>query len=612
MVHWGTAETIFTTLGVYFAIVLAIGFIVEKYVKNLADYILGGRRLGPYVIAFSERASEMSGWVGLGLPSEGFTSGINSTWNTIGCFYADLMCWTVISKRIRRFTESVGALTIPTYLEARLGEDRGVLRITSALIIVLFLSAYVGAQFLASGKVFSAIAAVSGISTNLKLWIAIGAIVMIIYTVLGGFFAVCWTDYVQGWWAVIGLVLIVSAGLAAIGGPSNLFNLMAHTQVGKGVTLLSLNNFWGYGYGGALLLVNMLSYIAIGFGWPGNPHITVRFMGIKRPKDLKKAALTAMVLLLVVYYLAQSVGWIARVTPDVASSIKDPEEALPMLALKHLNPVLAGVVLAAPIALMMSTADSQLLVAASAIVEDIYRKTFKKSLEEARLVLWSRVVTLIIGIAALIWALFFGESVYYFVLFAWGGLGAAFGPIMLLSVLWRRLTPSAAFATIVTGASTIIIWKSYSKGWIFCPGGNYNAQLPLLAASVPIIVFVVTFIGAYLIERSGTKGLKAAAVAALVTTAFWVPWVYIRYFVDPKYSAWWYELLIGFPTATVVAIVTSYFTTPAKTEHVERVFRLMETPTPSELEEARGEVKEVAISEIDYVKNFIFAKGLIK
>ncbi len=613
MAGWGTAETIFATLAIYFAIVLIIGIIVEKYVKSLADYILGGRRLGPYVIAFSERASEMSGWVGLGLPGEGYSSGINSTWNTIGCFYADLLCWTTISRRIRRFTESVGALTIPTYLEARFGEVRGVLRIVSAAIITFFLSAYVGAQFLASGKVFAAIAATSGITTNLQLWIIVGAIVMIIYTVLGGFFAVCWTDYVQGWWAVIGFILIVIAGLAAVGGPLGLAQKMAATTVNKqGLNLLSLNNFWGYEYTGALLLIIMLSYIAIGFGWPGNPHITVRFMGIKKPKDLKKAAITAMLLLLVVYYLAQATGWIARVMPNVAAKVQQmgsTEYTMPMLALSVLHPVVAGVVLAAPVALMMSTADSQLLVAASAIVEDIYRRTFRKGLEEKRLVLWSRIVTFAIGIIALLWALFFSKSVYYFVLFAWGGLGAAFGSVMLLSVLWKRMTASGAFAAMMAGASGVIIWKSYVKGYIFAPGGNYNAQLPLLAASVPIIVFITTLIGSSLIERDGKRGL-AAAVAALIVTLFtWVPWVYARYYIDPKFAAWWYELLISFPMATIVAIVTSYATPAPPAEKVSKVFELMEKPTPSELEAVEPE--PIALSEVDYIKHYIKATGLL-
>ncbi len=609
--QWGAAETIFATLGIYFAVVLVIGIIVEKYVKSLSDYILGGRRLGPYVTAFSERASEMSGWVGLGLPGEGFSSGINATWNTIGCFYADLMNWTVISRKIRRFTESVGALTIPTYFEARFGDKSGVLRIVSAAIITFFLTAYVGAQYLASGKVFAAIASITGITPNLTLWITVGAIVMIIYTILGGYFAVCWTDYVQGWWAVIGFTIMAIVGLSAVGGPLGLAAKLGSIKAGHGLTYTSLNNFWGYEYFGAVLLVIMLSYIAIGFGWPGNPHIVVRYMGIKSAKALRKSAITAMVLLLVVYYLAELTGWIARSIPDVAAQVQklgSAEYAAPILALKLLPPVVAGVILAAPIALMMSTADSQLLVSASAIIEDIYRRSVKKPIDEKKLVLWCRIATLILGIIALIWALFFSRSVYYFVLFAWGGLGAAFGSVVLLSVLWRRMTASGAFAAMMAGASGVIIWKSYSKGFIFCPGGDFNAQLPLLAASVPIIVFVTTLIGSSIIEKNWRIGLKAALAALGVTLFTWVPWVYARYVLDPKFTGWWYELLISFPMALIAAILVSYVTPPPSPEHVTKVFELMEKPTPSEIEE---ESKIVAVSEIDYVKSYMKVTGLI-
>ncbi|RLG83842.1 MAG: sodium/proline symporter [Thermoprotei archaeon] len=435
------STVMFVSLGIYFVIVLIIGIILERFVKSVADYFLGGRRLGPYVIAFSERASEMSGWVGLGLPGEGFTSGINATWNTIGCFMGigDLGVWTLMAKRLRRYTEVVGALTIPSYLEARFNDTKGVLRFTSAVIIILFLTAYVGAQFTAAAKVFSAIAGGGSVTT----WIVVGAIIMILYTVLGGFFAVCWTDFVQGWWALIGLLIITSVGLAKYGGFGGLFQKMAETDP----TLVNLNCFWGYEYIPALVLVNILAYIAIGFGWPGNPHIIVRFMGIKKVKDMKKAAVTALLLLLVVYYLAQSVGWLARVEFGSADNLVvpgDPEYSLQSLAISWLPPAAAGIILAAPLALMMSTADSQLLVSASAIIEDIYHRFINPKAEERKLVLWSRITTFLLGIIALIWALFFGESVYLFVLFAWGGLGAAFGSIMLLSLRWKRITTTGA------------------------------------------------------------------------------------------------------------------------------------------------------------------------
>ena len=611
------ASTImFVALGVYFAVVLIIGVILERLVRSISDYFLGGRRLGPYVIAFSERASEMSGWVGLGLPGEGFTSGINATWNTIGCFMGigDLGVWTLMAKRLRRYTEVVGALTIPAYLEARFNDTKGVLRFTSAVIIILFLTAYVGAQFTAAAKVFSAIAGGGATQT----WIVIGAIIMIIYTVLGGFFAVCWTDFIQGWWALIGLFIITGVGLAKYGGFGGLFQKMAETDP----KLVSLNNFWGWEYAGALLLVNILAYIAIGFGWPGNPHIIVRFMGIKRVKDLKKAAVTALLLLLVVYYLAESVGWLARVEFGSADNLiaPDPEYSLQSLAIAWLPPAVAGIVLAAPLALMMSTADSQLLVSASAIMEDIYHRFINPKIDERKLVLWSRIVTLLLGIVALLWALFFGESVYLFVLFAWSGLGSAFGPLMLLSLRWKRITTTGAFAGMITGAAATIIWKSYVKKLIF-PAEAMNPNWWVIAIMLPIVVFILTAIGATIIEESTAKGLKAAVVATIVSGIVWILWCYARLVVDPDFAAWWYELLIAFPLALLTTVIVSYVSTPLDREFVEKTFKYMTSPAPSEQAEARTAAAESApatkmliASEVDVVKAFIKTRipGILK
>ena len=600
------STTILITLGTYLAIVLIIGIILERLIKTLSDYILGGRRLGPYVIGFSERASEMSGWVGLGLPGEGFSSGVNASWNTIGCFYADLICWTLMAKRLRKYTEVVGALTIPAYLEARFNETKGVLRLTSAIIITIFLTAYVGAQFTAAGKLFSAIMGGGAVTT----WIAVGALIMIIYTVLGGFFAVCWTDYIQGWWAFIGLLIVTSVEFAKYGGILGLFNKMMEVDP----KLTSLSNFWGWEYSGVLLLIIILSYIAIGFGWPGNVHIIVRFMGIKSVKDLKKAAITAMLLLLVIYYLAISVGWFARVEFGSVENLiaPDAEFSLQTLAIAWLPPVVAGLVLAAPLALMMSTADSQLLVTASAIVEDIYHRFIGKEVKEKTLVLISRIVTFILGIIALMWALFFGESVYLFVLFAWGGLGAAFGPLMLLSLRWRRMTASGAFAGMITGAAGIILWKSYVKKLLF-PKELINPNWWVVAILLPIVTFIIVLIGASIIEKSTAKGLKAAGVTALINAVIWIPWCYGRLVADPGLDAWWYELLIAFPLAMLISAVVSYVTTPPPAEFVEKTFEYM--TKPGEKEEVKtssgSSIEPIVTREIEVVKKFIKATGIL-
>ena len=606
---------IMTTLGLYFIIVLIIGFIFEKSVKNVADYILGGRRVGPYVIAFSERASEMSGWVGLGLPSEGFASGLNATWNTIGCFYADLMNWSVLSTKMRRFTERVGALTIPEYYEYRLADKTGLIRIVSALIIILFLTGYVGAQATAAGKVFSSVMEASGrqLTKNmLDTWIVIGALIMIIYTMLGGFFAVAWTDFIQGLWAVLGFLIVVTVAASKLGGPlAGLSQL--HIKGNPAVTYTSIHNFWGYEYTGALLIVIILSYIAIGFGWPGNPHITVRYMAIKSNRDMPKSAFVALALLLGVYYMAISVGWYTRLSlahgmlrPDLAQLVqKDAEYSFMALTLNYTHPVLAGFILAAPVALMMSTADSQLLVATSAIIEDLYRRSVKREIDEAFLVKLGRIVTFILGIFALLWALFFEKSVYYFVLFSWGGLGAALGSVTLLSVLWKRMTSTGAFAGLVTGATAVIIWKSYSKGWIFWQGKNPNAHLGALALSVPLIVFIVMLFGAYILEKDTRKTITSSLATSIITGIIWAAWVYARYKIDPNFSGWWYELLISFPLAIIAIIVASWLTTPPPEDELQRIIEAFKPGKPG----GTSTPKPIAATEAEVVKAFLAWKG---
>ncbi len=445
--------------------------------------------------------------------------------------------------------------------------------------------------------------------STLNLYIAIGALIMIIYTMLGGFFAVAWTDFIQGLWALLGFALVIGVAASKLGNP---LDALAGIRVpDTNITYVDIHNFWGYEYTGALLLVIILSYISIGFGWPGNPHITVRYMAIRSTRDIPKAAFTALALLLVIYYLAMSAGWFTRVaitrgvmSDDLVQLVQaDPEFSFPALTMQFLPPFLAGLVLAAPVALMMSTADSQLLVATSAIVEDIYRRTFKAEMPEEKLVLISRLVTFILGILALIWALFFEKSVYYFVLFSWGGLGAALGSVTLLSVLDRKMTASGAFAGLITGAAGIIIWKSYSKGWIFWPNGDPNGALPLLYASVPLIVLILGFLGMLVLERDAGKAAIGAVTATIVSAVFWVAYAYARYKIDPTFSGWWYELLVAFPMAVAVILATSRVTTPPPEDEIERIARLFKEPAPSE------KVQALAVTEFEVIKGYLRARG---
>lgn len=429
----------------YLALMMGTGYYFSKQTKDIAGYLLAGRSLGPWVTGFSTRASEMSGWMSVGVPGEGFAFGVAAMWNMAGCYLADLFSWSFLARRIRIYTESVGVLTLPGFFETRYRDNQGTIRIIVTIIIVAFMVPYVSAQFVAAGKLFDAV-------TPLTYWqgMILGAVIMIIYTVLGGFFAVSWTDFFQGMIALFGITLLAIVGLARFGLTGLMGGLYALDPVLVSPT---------FGLGGIAALITILSYLAIGFGWPGNVHIMIRFMGIRSAKDIKKAALIALLLLSVVYTSAVIIGLSGRVAVDALGlQLADMEYIMPSLAALWLPLPIAAITIAAALALMMSTADSQLLVAVGGIVEDIYHRFFNKEASETLLLMLSRVFTVILGILALLFAQE-GGRVFLLVLYAWSGLGAAIGPALILSLWWKGTTKAGVIAGMITGAVVTIFWK---------------------------------------------------------------------------------------------------------------------------------------------------------
>lgn len=432
---------------VYLVMMIFIGYKFSKQTKDIAGYLLAKRSLGPWVTGFSQRASEMSGWMSIGVPGEGFAFGVAAMWNLAGCYLADLFSWSYLAKRLRIYTEAVGVLTLPGFFETRYRDNKGLLRVLATLIIIGFMVPYVSAQFVAAGKLFDAV-------TPLTYWqgIILGAIIMITYTVLGGFFAVSWTDFFQGMVALFGISLLAIVGIFKLGF-SGLFQGLENIDP----VLVSPT----FGLGGIAALVTILSYIAIGFGWPGNIHIMVRFMGIRSAKEIKKAALIALLLISIVYTSAVVIGLSGRVAVDTLGlQLADMEYIMPSLAALWLPLPIAGITIAAALALMMSTADSQLLVAVGGIVEDVYHRFFNREASEAQLLLLSRVFTVVLGLLALFLAQE-GGRVFLLVLYAWSGLGAAFGPPIILSLWWKKTTKAGVVAGMITGTLVTILWKQF-------------------------------------------------------------------------------------------------------------------------------------------------------
>jgi sodium/proline symporter len=437
----------------YLAVLIGFGVLAYRRTKTFDDYYLAGRKLNPWVTALSAEASSESGWLLLGLPGQAFAQGIGAFWIALGCISGTFFNWTALAKRLRKITGFFRAITIPDYLESRFEDNSHVLRVISALLIAVFMGAYVAAQFVASGKALSVT-----FGLDYTTAVLIGGAVILFYTMMGGFFAVAWTDALQALMMIFGLVLIPIVGTIKLGGPAAVWATLAEvTTADSGFLSLRV------GKEGLALATFLIGMIGIGLGYPGQPHVLVRFMAIRKASLMRRSALLGVIWAVIALYGAVFVGLLARGL--LATAPSDPERVMPLLAIQLLPAWLAGVMIAAAMAAMMSTADSQLLVASSSVVQDFYHKTFGGEPNPKMLVLLSRIATLLIGVVAILIAL--GQDpenpvgvVFWLVLYAWGGLAASFGPVLVLSVYWKRVTKAGAIAGMVTGSSVVILWKN--------------------------------------------------------------------------------------------------------------------------------------------------------
>ena len=435
---------------VYLVVLVIIGIWSSRWNKTLDDFLIGGRKLGTWPVAISAEASDMSGWLVMGLPGRSFQYGISAIWTAIACSLGTLFNWSVVAKRLRRFTEKLRSLTIPDYLEDRFNDNTHLIRGISTSIITIFMVAYVSVQLVASGKILSE---TFGWDYNTAL--ILGFVIITFYTLMGGFFAVAWTDVFQGLLIVGILVILPIIGIIKLGGFGEIFTKIGQTDI---------NNLSpGYGYGGIFLLIFMFASMSWFFGYPGQPHILTRYMSIKEEKKLHNSTLIGMTWVIISLWGAVFIGIIALA---MFTTLPDPEKAMPMLAMSLLPEWGAGIVIAAITAAIMSTADSQLLVATSSAVEDVYHKLINKNAEQKKLVLYGRISVLILSVFAFLLALQ-GGVIYFLVAFAWGGLAASFGPIIILSLWWKRTTKWGAIAGMISGAATVIIWDKVGIANIF-------------------------------------------------------------------------------------------------------------------------------------------------
>jgi sodium/proline symporter len=433
---------------IYLVVVLVVGLMTFRLNKTLADFVIAGRKLGPWVVAFSERASGESAWLLIGLPGLALVSGFNAIWPAVGCTTGILFSWIFISRRLRMNSETLKAITLPDFFEARYEDHTRVLRITSTLIIVFFFTFYVAAQFLAAGKVLNVTFQIT------PFWgMVIGACIILFYTIMGGFFAVAWTDFFQGFVMVFTLVLLPILGIVLIGGLGPFTQKIASHDPG----LLRV----GGGQQGWDMMKTVLGGLAIGLGYMGQPHLLARFMSINKTDSLRRGAVIATVWAILAFWGAVFIGLVG-LSLYGTGQLADQEQIMPFMATNLLPAWLAGIAISGAIAAMMSTADSQLLVTTSAISEDVYHQMFRKDAPQKRLVALSRLAAVCVGVVAFILALTAEALVYDLVLYAWAGLGASFGPGLLLTLWWKRTTKFGVWAGMLVGMVTVLIWYNVS------------------------------------------------------------------------------------------------------------------------------------------------------
>ena len=455
---------------IYMAVVIAIGIVfARKANKSSEHYFLGGRTLGPWVTAMSAEASDMSGWLLMGLPGVAYWCGLaDAAWTAIGLAIGTYLNWLVVSKRLRRYSiRANNSITLPEFFSNRFREDKKWIMTLAAVFILVFFTVYAASCFVTCGKLFSTLFGMSYTSMMI-----VGAIFVLAYTLLGGFLAESASDFMQGIVMIVALTVIVilsttrAGGLGAvienarsIPGFFDFFGLATPVldEAGKQVVENSQPVFGeasGYGW------LKICSMLAWGLGYFGMPQVLLRFMAIRKEEELKRSRRIAMVWVVISLGVAVFIGIIGRyLYPTTHLTSTDAENIFITLATSSLPPLLAGFVMAGILAATISSSDSYLLIAASAFAKNIYQGVCKKSATDKQVMIVSRVTLLVIALVAMVIALDENSVIFKIVSFAWAGFGATFGPLMLLSLFWKRINRAGAIAGMVGGAAMVFIWK---------------------------------------------------------------------------------------------------------------------------------------------------------
>lgn len=465
-----------TTFTIYILGMLLIGFVAYRYTNNLSDYILGGRRLGSFVTGLSAGASDMSGWLLMGLPGAIYAAGLVESWIVIGLTIGAYLNWLFVAGRLRVYTEyNANALTLPEYFHHRFGDRSKLLKIVSAAIILFFFAIYCASGVVAGARLFENL---FNVPYEIALWY--GALATITYTFIGGFLAVSWTDTVQASLMLFALILTPIFVLINLGGFEATHEVIV--KAGEAAQRDFTDLFTG------TTVVGLLSLSAWGLGYFGQPHILARFMAADSVKSLKNARRISITWMIICLFGAVGIGFFGQAYffayPDQAAVVNsNNEQVFIELAKLLFNPWIAGILLSAILAAVMSTLSCQLLICSSAITEDFYKGMIKPNASQKELVWLGRAMVLVIAVIAIFLAQDPNSKVLGLVSYAWAGFGCAFGPVVILSLFWRRMNAAGAMAGMLVGALVVVFWNK-----LVPESGIYEMIPGFILATIAIVV----------------------------------------------------------------------------------------------------------------------------
>ena len=493
----GTLQILITMI-CYMLIVVGIGiFFMKRANKNSENYFIGGRTLGPWVAAMSAEASDMSGWLLMGLPGVAYWCGLaDAAWTAIGLAIGTYLNWLIVAKRLRRYSLIAdNSITIPDFFANRFKDKSNILMFLSSLMILVFFSVYAGSCFVTCGKLFSQI-----FGLNYQTMVIAGALFVIIYTFLGGFLAESASDFMQAIVMIIALTAVLIAGTNAAGGASKVlenlraipgmldFFTMANPVMAEGAQQVT-EGVPVFGEALPYSFLTIISTMSWGLGYFGMPQVLLRFIAIRKTEELGKSRRIATVWCVISLAAAVLIGLAGRALyPSAFLNASDSESIFILISRTLFHPVIAGLVMAGILAATISSSDSYLLIASSAVSKNIFQGILKKDATDKQVMLVSRVTLLVVAVAGVIIAQDENSVIFTVVSFAWAGFGAAFGPLMIFSLFWKNTTRDGAIAGLVTGGGMVFIWKLLIKplGGVF---GIYEL-FPAFVLSCAAIVLV--------------------------------------------------------------------------------------------------------------------------